>query len=147
MILAILFAGCGGGEDFSKPPAQIQSQLANATTNADASTDSTPVSADAAAPTDPADANADNPEQAGSGSPATEDVAAVGSESTSEMKAGAVKDVAAVATPAAAAAAAATSDAAAVVPDKGMPKAEAAAILLQQHQVRQQLRPVTAQKS
>ena len=32
-IQSVLVAGCGGGEDFSKPPAEIQSQLGKAATD------------------------------------------------------------------------------------------------------------------
>ena len=37
-ITSLLLSGCGGGEDFSKPPAQIQNQLAKASQDPPAST-------------------------------------------------------------------------------------------------------------
>lgn len=96
LMFAILFAGCGGGEDFSKPPAQIQNQLAKNSANPDASTNEAPPAADAATPaTDPANANADHSDQAGTVAPVTEGDGSVANESASPTNAGAGNDAAA----------------------------------------------------
>lgn len=94
-MFVILLAGCGGGEDFSKPPAQIQSQLAKNSANPDASTNEATAAADAAtSATDPASATVDNSAQTGTATPATEGEGSVYSESTSPTNAGAGNDAA-----------------------------------------------------
>ena len=125
LMFAILFAGCGGGEDFSKPPVQIQNQLANVSANPNASTDTAPISADTATPaTDPAIANADNPDQVGMADPATEAAGSVTSVSISPTSAG-VATAAVVATKPAVAS---SPDAAASAADNGITNAEAPGI-------------------
>ncbi len=85
-------------EDFSKPPAQIQSQLARVSTDPQASPNESPIAVEAVTPaTDPANANADDSAPAVTVAPATEGDASTVSESASPINGGIGNDDAATA--------------------------------------------------